>query len=113
MRKSSFWWEEERGEVVSGRRVEIGWVEVRESRWLERVERRKRVVWVVVEGGRRVSSSSRRAEIGVDGGRVRARVGGRPAPGKLVMSTLILLGDIVGGIGMLFDERSVMVRGEW
>lgn len=51
--------------------------------------------------------------MGVEGGSARARVGGSPAPGKLVMSTLILLGAIVVGVGMLRGEREVMVRGVW
>ncbi len=67
--------------------------------WLERVERRRRVVRVVADGGRRLSSSSTRVEMGVVGGRARERVGGRPVPAKLVMSTLILLGPIVVDVG--------------
>lgn len=73
----------------------MGRVEVSGIERLERVVRRKRVFQVVADGGSRLSSSSRRVVMGVAGGRARERVGGRPVPAKLVMSTLILLDAIV------------------
>jgi len=88
-----------------GRREEMGRGEEREIGRLERVERKRRVVRVVADGGRRLSSSSRRVEMGVVGGRARERVGGRPLPAKLVTSTLILLGLIVLVVGVgAFDD---------
>jgi hypothetical protein len=91
------------GLVVVGRRVEMGEEDESGMGRLERVERRRRVVLVVADGGRRSSSSSMRDEIGVKGGRARDRVGGRPLPAKLVMSTFILLGAMVAlrGYAML------------
>src|SRR5687768_4795078 len=73
----------------------MGRVDVSGMERLERVVRRKRVFEVVADGGSRLSSSSRSVVMGVAGGRARERVGGRPVPEKLVMSTFILLGAIL------------------
>jgi len=81
--------------VLVGRKWERGRAELSGMWRLERVVRRSRVVQVVADGGRRLSSSSRSEDTGVVGGKARESVGGRPVPEKLVMRTLILLGAIV------------------
>lgn len=73
----------------------MGRVEVSGMERLERVVRKRRVFEVVADGGSRLSSSSRRVVMGVAGGKARERVGGRPVPAKLVMSTFILLAAIL------------------
>jgi hypothetical protein len=80
-----------RGSGFVGRREEIGRAELSGMGRLERVERRRRVEELLADSGRRLSSSSKRVEIGVVGGRASKRVGGRPVPAKVVMRTLILL----------------------
>lgn len=89
--------------VVGERRWEMGREEFSGTERLERVVRRRRVEEVVADEGRRLSSSSTREEMGVVGGRARDRVGGRPAPAKLVTRTLILLR---GAIVLLSADRA-------